>query len=136
MPDIIRQLCIVMCVAVLAALNLHGVMESQHAVGHASDWPTVALADSDAQHHEVHMHVESSDAPDSDTNRDADREPPLGHHHHGGADAHAALPILGNGLAEGPTVAQAQRRAGLDRAMSGLPGDGPEYPPKRMRTVV
>jgi hypothetical protein len=135
---VLRHFCIGLSVAILVALNLHGVVQSQHEVAHAADWPAVALADTDTDtdHHDAHVHVAPSDVPDPDTDQDADREQPLGHHHHGGADAHAALPTWGRGLTEGPTQASAQRRAGSDRALSGLPGDGPEYPPKRMRTVV
>ena len=138
MSKVLRHLCIGLCVAILAALNLHGVVQSQHAVAHAAYWPAVALADMDTDHHDAHVHVAPSDTPDPDpdTDQDADREQPLGHHHHGGADAHAALPTWGKGLTEGPTAASAQRRSGSDRAVAGLPGDGPEYPPKRMRTVV
>lgn len=114
---------------------MHGVVQSQHAVGHSSDWPPAALADTHTDHHDTHFHVAPSDAPDSDPDRGADGDQPLGHHHHG-ADAHAALPTWGKALTEGPTAASAKRRAGSDRAVSGLPGDGPEYPPKRMRTVT
>ena len=120
----------------MAALNLHGAVQSQHAVTHAADWPAVALADTDTNHHDAHVHLAPSDAPDSDPDGDADREQPLGHHNHGGADAHAALPAWGKGLTEGPATASAQRRADLDHALPGLPGDGPEYPPKRMPTVT
>ncbi len=136
MPTFVRHFCIGLCVAILAALNLHGVVQVQHSVAHAADWPAVALADTDADHHDAHMHVAPSDAPDSDTGQDADREQPLGHHQHGAADANAALPVGVRGLTEGPASTSGQRHAGLHYVLSGLPGDGPEYPPKRIRTVI
>lgn len=117
-------------------MNLHGLSQSQHVVAHAADWPAVTLVEADDDHHVVHVHLAPEQAPDTDTDRDADGAPPVGHHHHGGAEVHAAMPSLGRDLTSTPSTVSALRWPGADPALSSLAGDGPEYPPKRMRTVV
>jgi hypothetical protein len=135
LPHLFRQLCIGLCVAILAAMNLHGLSESQHAVGHAADWPAVAVTEAYDDHHAVHVHVAPDEAPDTDTDRDSDGPIPVGHHHHGG-DVQAAMPGAGRVLITASPSTSALLRPGADPALSSLEGDGPEYPPKRMRTVV
>ena len=136
MPHLFRHLCIGLCVALLAAMNLHGLSESQHAVGHAADWPAVALSEAHEDQHAAHVHVAPDEAPDTDTDRDSDGAIPVGHHHHGGSDVQAAMPASGRVVTETSPSASALRRPGPDPAMSSHTGDGPEHPPKRMRTVV
>ncbi|KKR40790.1 MAG: hypothetical protein UT75_C0004G0001, partial [Candidatus Yanofskybacteria bacterium GW2011_GWE2_40_11] len=75
---------VVAIVAILAAMNLHGVTQVQHDFAHASDWPAVALIESDHDHPAVHVHVAPEEVPDTDTDRDGDGPIPVGHHHHGG----------------------------------------------------
>lgn len=133
MPHLFRQLCIGLCVAILAAMNLHGLSESHHAMGHAADWPAVALTEADDDHHAVHVHMAPDEAPDTD--RDTDDPIPVGHHHHGG-DVQAAMPGAGRVLITASPSTSALLRPEADPALSSLAGDGPEYPPKRMRTVV
>jgi len=135
LPHLFRQLCIGLCVAILAAMNLHGLSESQHTLGHAADWPAVALSEADDGHHAAHVHAAPDEAPDTDTDRDSDGPIPVGHHHHGG-DVHAAIPGAGRVLVTASASTAALQRPGADRALSNLVGDGPEHPPKRMRTVV
>lgn len=136
MPHLFRQLCIGLCVALLAAINLHGLSETQHAVGHAADWPAVAVSEADDDHHAVHIHVAPDETPDPDTDRDSDSPIPVGHHHHGGGDVQAAMLGAGRVLITASPSAAALRRPGPDPALSGHTGEGPEHPPKRMRTVV
>ncbi|MBI2260795.1 MAG: hypothetical protein HYU62_03935 [Caulobacterales bacterium] len=135
MPNALRHLCIGLCVAVLAAMNLHGLSQSQHAVGHAADWPAIALSEADEDHH-GHVHVAPEEAPDTDPDRDTDGARPVGHHHHAGGDIHAALPLLERDMTEASSLTSALRWAGPDPVLPSLSSDGPEYPPKRMRTVV
>lgn len=135
MPHAFRHIFFGLCVAVLAAMNLHGVSLSQHAVGHAADWPAISLSEADGDHH-PHVHVAPDEAPDTDTDRDADGAPPVGHHHHGGGDVHAAPLSTERGLTEALALTSALRWAGPEPALSSLADDGPEHPPKRMRTVV
>ncbi|MFA4892162.1 hypothetical protein [Brevundimonas sp.] len=45
MTHALRHICIGPCVALLAAMNLHGLSQSQHDFAHAADWPAVALPD-------------------------------------------------------------------------------------------
>lgn len=132
----LRQICIGLCVALLAAMNLHGVSQVQHDFAHASDWPAVALIVSDPDRHAAHVHVAPEEVPDTDTDRDGEGPIPVGHHHHGGADVQAAMPASGRGLTEASSTASALRPQGPDPALSSHTGDGPEHPPKRMRTVV
>ena len=135
MPHAFRHFCIGLCVALLAAMNMHGVSQSQHAVDHAADWPSVALSEVDDDQHTVHVHVAPDEMPDTGINQDADGAPPVGHHHHAGGDVQTALPAVDRGVTK-PLSASALQWPGSDPALAGLGPDGPEYPPKRMRTVV
>lgn len=136
MNHALRHICIGLCVALLAAMNLHGVSQSQHDFAHAADWPAVALTESDHDHHAAHVHVAPEEVPDTDTDRDDDGPIPVGHHHHGGGDVQAAMPSSGRALTDTSSVTSALRRPGPDPALSSHTGDGPEHPPKRARTVV
>ena len=136
MLHIIRHLYIGLCVAILAAMNLHGVSQAQHDFAHASDWPPIALIEADDDHHAAHVHVAPEDIPDTDADRDGDGPIPVGHHHHGGADVHAAMLSTGRVLTATSSPASVLRRPGPHRVLSSHTGDGPEHPPKRMRTVV
>lgn len=136
MPHFMRHLCIGLSVAFLAAMNLHGLSQSQHDSAHAADWPAVALIEADGDHHAAHVHVAPDEVPATDADGDGEGSIPVGHHHHGGADIHAAMPASGRVLTETSSPASALRRPGSDAALSSLAGDGPEHPPKRMRTVV
>lgn len=136
MSHLIRHLCIGLCVAMLAALNLHGVVESQHAVGHSANWPVVALVEGHGDHSTAHVHVVPDDATDAYQDREVDDPPPVGHHHHGGGDVHVAMPALSRDAPTALSLISALRWSGTDPAVAGLSPDGPEYPPKRMRTVV
>lgn len=134
MPHFMRHFCIGLCVALLAAINLHGVSQSQHDLAHASDWPAIALVEAGDDHHAAHVHVAPDEIPRSDTEGDAPI--PVGHHHHGGGDIQAALPALGRLLTETASAASVLGRPRPDQARSSHTGDGPEHPPKRARTVV
>jgi hypothetical protein len=46
------------------------------------------------------------------------------------------MPSSGRVLTDTSSVTSALRRPGPDPALSSHTGDGPEYPPKRIRTVV
>lgn len=135
MPHLFRHLCIGLCVALLAAMNLHGLSESRHAVGHAADWPAVALSEAHEDQHAAHVHVAPDEAPDTGADGDGDGPIPVGHHHHGG-DVQAAMPGAGRVLITASPSTSSLRRLAADPALSSLAGDGPEHPPKRMRKVV
>ncbi|HWQ85724.1 hypothetical protein [Brevundimonas sp.] len=138
MNHALRHICIGLCVALLAAMNLHGLSQSRHDFAHAAEWPAVALVESEHDPHPAHVHLAPEEVPDTDTdNRDGDEPIPVGHHHHhGGSDVQAAMPSSGRVLTDRPSSASALRRPGLDPALASHTGDGPEHPPKRMRTVV
>lgn len=136
MTHALRHLCIGLCVALLVAMNLHGLSQGQHQLAHAVDWPAVALGKLDHDHHAVHVHVAPDEVPDTGPDRDDDEPIPVGHHHHGGGDIQAAMPASSRVLTISPSPASALRRPGPHPALSSHTGDGPEHPPKRMRTVV
>ena len=136
MPHTLRHLCFGLCIALLAAINLHGVSKSQHDFAHAADWPAVALVEADDDHHAAHVHVDPDEVPEMNADLDSDGPIPMGHHHHGGGDVHAAMPSSGRVLTNSSSPASDLRRPGLDPALSSHSGDGPEHPPKRIRTVI
>ena len=138
MTSLARTFCTLFAVAILAAMNLHGVTQSLHTMAHAADWPAVALVETvdDHDHHGAHIHVAPDDAPDSEDDRDADGDRPVGHHHHGGGDSQAAIPVVNRALTETPRLVSTLVGPGSGPPLSGVTGDGPDYPPKRMRTIV
>jgi hypothetical protein len=141
MTTLTRTLCTLFAVAVLAAMNLHGVTQSQHTMAHIADWPAVALVEAFDDHdtHGTHIHVAPEETPDREIDpgdRDADGDRPVGHHHHGGGDNLGAVPVVSRALAEAPRIASMTIDPGSGPPLAGLNGDGPEYPPKRTLTVI
>lgn len=141
MTTLARHLCALFAVAILAAMNLHGMTQSQHTMAHIADWPAVALVEvsDDHDHHGAHIHVAPDDVPASETepsDRDVDGERPVSHHHHGGGDNHGAVPVLSRALAEASQIASITINPGSGPPLAGLSGDGIEYPPKRTLTVI
>jgi hypothetical protein len=138
MTPLARTLCTLFAVALLAVMNLHGVTQSQHAMAHAADWPPVALVEAPDDHDHIgaHIHVAPEDAPQSDDDRDGDGDRPVGHHHHGGGDGQAAIPVSSRALTETPRLVSTVVGPDTGPPLTGLTGDGPDYPPKRMRTIV
>lgn len=138
MTSLVRTFCTMFAVAILAAMNLHGVTQSQHTMAHVADWPAVALVETaeDHDHHGAHVHVAPDTVPDTDGDRDIDGDRPVGHHHHGGGDSQGALPTVSRSLTDAPRLVSTVVEPASGPPLSGLTGDGPEYPPKRMRTVV
>lgn len=135
MPYCIRNLCIGLCVALLAAMNLHGFSQSQHALGHTVAWPSGSMTVAAGDPLTAHVHGAPDERPDPGIERNADDAAPVGHHHHAGGDVQAALPALDRSLTE-PSSTAALQWPGFDPALAGLGRDGPEHPPKRMRSVV
>lgn len=138
MTSLARTICTLFAVAVLAAMNLHGVTQSQHKIAHAADWPAVSLIQTAGghDHPDAHIHVAPDDVPDADDDRNSDPAQPMGHHHHGGGDNQTATLDVGRAITEAPPLASSTTAPSLGRPLSNLIGDGPDYPPKRMRTVV
>ena len=141
MTTLARTFCTLFAVAILAAMNLHGVTQSQHTMAHIADWPAVALAEvsEDHDHHGAHIHVAPDEFPDSEPEpRESDGNDgrPVGHHHHGGGDSQTAMPAPARVWSGGPPLGVSRVTPGSGPLRPGLTIDGPEYPPKRMRTVV
>lgn len=141
MTTLTRTLCTMFAVAILAAMNVHGVTQSQHTIAHISEWPAVPLVEvsDDHDHHGAHVHVAPDEAPDTapETGEgDGNESRPVGHHNHGGGDSQAAIPVTARAWSAGPTLGVSRVPPGAGSLRAGLTMDGPEYPPKRMRTVV
>jgi hypothetical protein len=137
MTKLARTFCTLFAVVLLAALNLHGMTQSQHTMAHIADWPAVALVEvsDDHDHHGAHIHVAPDETPDGGEGEGKDGRP-VGHHHHGGGDSQAAIPVIARTWSAGPTLSVSRVPPGSVPIRRGLTIDGPEYPPKRMRTVV
>lgn len=148
MPRLFRTLCVSLCVALVAALSLHGVQEGQHQLAHASEWPVVAIHHDDhadvvdVDHGSLHVHV-APDTPVDDpldqtenTDGDGDAGHPAGHHHHSGGDTHTAIPVLDRGLSPLVAMSALLLQPAVDGARPDHDGDGPEYPPRRTRTII
>lgn len=141
MTSLARTVCTMFAVAVLAAMNLHGVTQSQHTMAHLADWPAVAFVgvSDDHDHHGAHMHVAPDHAPDTapeSREEDGNEGRPVGHHHHGGGDSQTAIPVTARVWSAEPMLSVSRVPPGSGPLRPGLTMDGPEYPPKRMRTVV
>lgn len=134
----IRSFCVFLCTALVAVTALHGLTDAQHGMAHAADWPAVALVDVDTVADQIadHVHVAPDDQSDDAVPEDVDNEGPVGHGHQVGGDSHGALPGAEHPQDDARTSRLAARTPGVAPALGDLNRDGPEYPPKRMRTVV
>lgn len=134
----IRSFCALLCTAFLAVATMHGMTDAQHGAAHAADWPAVALVETDTVADQIvdHVHVAPDDASDDAHPEEVDNEGLAGHGHQIGGDSHGALPGAEHPLDDGLTSRLAARTPGVAPALGDLSRDGPEYPPKRMRTVV
>ena len=143
-----RTLCVTVCAALVAVLSLHGIQESRHQIAHASDWPAAAIEHEnhgeivDVDHGSPHVHF-APDAPADDPLNQADSdddegnaERPVGHHHHSGGDTHTAIPVLDRDLTSFMGMDAVLLQPAVDGARPAHDGDGPDYPPKRTRTVI
>lgn len=146
MSRLFRTLGVSLCAALLAVLSLHGIQEGRHQLGHTLDWPAVSIdtghhADAvDIDHGALHVHVapEASGSGldlDENTDNDGNAGRPTGHHHSSGGD-HTAIPATGRDLSLLVAGRAVLLQPALDGAMPAHDADGPEYPPKRTRTVI
>ena len=148
MSRLLRTLCVSLCAALVAVLSLHGVQEGRHQIAHASDWPAVAIDHEDhaevvdVDHGSLHVHV-APHAPADDPldqadamEADGDAGRPASHHHHSSGDNHTAIPVIDRELSlPVPTNAMLLQPA-VGGARPDHDGDGPEYPPRRTRTIT
>ncbi len=148
MSRLFRTICVSLCAALVATLSLHGVQEGRHQIAHASDWPAVAIGHgdhaeiADVDHGSLHVHI-APDAPaedpldqaeDGEDEGEAGR--PASHHHHTSGDSHTAIPILNRDLSPLVAMNAVLIQPAGDGARPAHDGDGPEYPPKRTRTII
>ncbi len=147
LPRLFRALCISLCVALVATLSLHGVQEGRHQIAHASNWPAVAIDHGahaevvDVDHGSAHIHVapdaSAEDPLDQAENTDGEGENghPAGHHHTSG-DNHTAIPVIDRGLSPLVSMDASLLQPAGDDARPAHDDDGPEYPPRRTRTII
>lgn len=142
MPRLFRTLCVSFCAALMAVASLHGASHTGHRIAHAADWPPVAAFGSmiDADHDPLHVHAAPEPANDTEAagaeDLDAGETRPNGHHHSSTSDSPNAIPETGHVVKAILRSNGAQRWSAGDRSRPDHDGDGPEYPPKRTRTVI
>ena len=99
MPRLLRLLCVCLGVAVMVAVQMHGVQNNQHRIEHGLQFPGVSYEDAADLAHD-HDHGHSHDAATNDDGSanaqtmdvaDESGKSPLSHHHHSGGDIHVAL---------------------------------------------
>ena len=148
MSRLFRTLCVSLCAALVAVLSLHGIEEGRHQIAHVSDWPAVGIDHNDyveiadVDHGALHIHV-APGAPADDpldqaegSDGDGDAGRPASHHHHSSGDNHTAIPVLDRDLNPLVAINAALLQPAVDGARPAHDGDGPEYPPKRTRTII
>ena len=148
MSRLFRTLCVSLCAAVVATLSLHGVQEGRHQIAHASDWPAVAIGHDDHEeivdvdHGSLHVHI-APDAPADDPldraedpDNDGDAARPTSHHHHTSGDSHTPIPIVNRDLSPPVALNAVLIQPAVGSARPTHEGDGPEYPPRRTRTII
>jgi len=137
-----RTLCVSFCAALLAVTSLYGASQTGHRVAHTFDWPPIASPGSafDADHDPLHVHVAPKPATGTDAaggeDPDTGETRPTGHHHAATGDSPNAVPDSGNGVKAIHRSATGQRWSDGNSARPNHDEDGPEYPPKRKRTVI
>lgn len=132
MTKLIPTLCAIICVAVVGAMMTHGMSDLRHEVSHATVEQAGSIGHDHAVEHDpaTEVDVASADADDSSGSL------PPGHHHHGGGDTQVALPGQEGGL---PHLTEARGGSAflrVNQLPEGLIGDGPEHPPKQLRTIA
>ncbi|MDI1279997.1 hypothetical protein [Brevundimonas sp.] len=137
-----HTLCVSFCAALLAVASLYGASQTGHRIAHASDWPPIASPGSafDADHDPLHVHVAPGPATGTDATGGEDPDTgetrPTGHHHAATGDSPNAVPETGHGVKAILRSTTGQRWSAGDLSRPNHDEDGPEYPPKRMRTVI
>ncbi len=139
MSRLFRTLCVSLFVALVAVLSLHGVQDGQHQLAHAAEWPTASAAHDDHDRDPAQITTDTivdriDQAESNDDDGGAGR--PTGHHHHGGGDTHTAIPALGRDFAPLVAANALLIQPAVDGSRPGRTEDGPEHPPKRMRTIL
>ena len=126
----------------MAVVSLHGASQTEHRIAHAADWPPVAVSggavDADHDPHHVHVAPEPSNDTGAAETDDLDTGDTRsgGHHHSSSGDNPNAIPETGHAVKALLRVNGVQRWSARDRSHPDHDGDGPDYPPKRTRTVI
>jgi hypothetical protein len=137
LPQAIRLVCLVIGVAVVAAMHLHALGQARHGVAHVSHWPAAAIVTTTSGHDDVHVHIAPDDVTEADAgDLDADAGKPLTHHHHGGGEPTSTMPALDRVMPAALVASSAAIRPGMAQPLPQISRDGPEDPPKRTLTVV
>ncbi|WP_426035069.1 hypothetical protein [Brevundimonas sp. DC300-4] len=139
MPQSFRLLCVCLGVAILVALQAHGVIDTRHRLEHGLQFPGVSYAEAATIGHD-HEHDQTEPAPTDDASAFdvADRpggDSPINHHHHGGGDVHVALTTPAH-QTEAVIMASARLGPASGLRPPGIRGDGPSHPPKQQRLIA
>jgi hypothetical protein len=123
MNQLIRTFCLMLAVAIMASMMLHGPSEARDQAEH--------LADEIAEQHGVEVRGHSH----PDCSESAGETAP-GHHHHNGGDTHSFAVPDKAGLILAIAGARSSPQWPQDMMPNGLSGSGLDQPPKRMRTII
>ncbi len=126
MTQLVRTVCLMLAVAFMASLMLHGQSEARDQAEH--------MADGIAANHGIEVHGHSHPDCSEKTGEAGDTAP--GHHHHNGGDTHSFAVPDKAGLVPAVAGARTSPRWPQGSMPNGLSGSGPDQPPKRMRTIV
>lgn len=150
LPQLLRLINACLGVAILVALQAHGVIDTRHRIDHSLQFPGVSYAEAAAIDHDhkrrhtlqsdhEHEHDQPQIAPSDNLSAldvaDGPENGPIKHHHHGGVELPLALALplaqVEDRTAKTETLAL---RPGL--APSGLRGGGLFHPPKQQRLIA
>ena len=140
MARLFRLLCVCLGVTVMVAVQMHGVVNSQHRIEHGLQFPGVAFEDAadlahDHDHDHEHSHDAADDGPASDPGLSIDAaddsgKTPFNHHHHNGGDIHVALSAPAHPSASG-LFAALDLGPAPDAVPPGAVLDAPHQPPRQ-----
>jgi hypothetical protein len=129
---LIPTLCALVCVAVFGVMMTHGLSDLRHEASHAAVEQAESIGHDHAASHGPATDIEVA----SGNAAEPPGSLPAGHHHHGGGDSQAALPSQAGDL---PRLTEARGGSAflrVNQLPEGLIGDGPEHPPKQLRTIA
>ncbi|MFN7128002.1 MAG: hypothetical protein ACK4OJ_02955 [Brevundimonas sp.] len=130
----------------MVALQAHGVIDTQHRIEHALQFPGVSYAeaatidqDQEADHGDEHARDQPESPPTGEAATsdvpDKSIDGPIKHHHHNAGEIHVALatPVHPS---EAVISASGNLAPAAGLTPPGLRGDGPSHPPKQQRLIA
>lgn len=139
MSHLFRQFAVCLTVAMMAAMQLYGVLDNGHRLEHARTFPGVAYAVTTLEEHAHDDHGHDHDAALTDAGDDGmsvdtaqnGGDAPVSHHHHGGgADLQLAL-TSAVPSANVPLASVLKLGPANDALPPGALRDAPYHPPRQ-----